>query len=359
MKRRNVVLQDLPPFKVMILAAGRGTRLRPLTYQIPKPMLPIVNRPVLEHSIANLKKQGFSQFLCNLHTHSGQIKKYFGNGKKLGIDLTYSIEKELLGNAGGLKKVENLFKGNTFAVVSGDGFTDIDLNKVIRFHKKNHSFATMVLKKADIVLPFGITELGKNGRIKKFVEKPNISDFVNSTVNTGIYIFEPEVLNLIPRGKFYDFGTDLWPKLLGKGYPIYGYITTAYWCDVGNLSAYRQTQTDVLSGKIKISIPGKMVKKSVWVGENVKIARGVKLTPPCLIGENCSIAEQSRIGPFATIGKNSIIGKNVSVKNSIIWDNAVIDKSVKINNCIIGYKARVKENISIYEGTVIDIREEK
>ncbi|MFH1957280.1 MAG: NDP-sugar synthase [bacterium] len=357
MKKRNVALQDLTP--VMVLAAGRGTRLQPLTYQIPKPMLPIVNRPVLEHSILNLKNQGFSHFLCNLHSHAGQIRRYFGDGKKIGVNISYSVEQELLGNAGGVKKAENFFKGNTFAVISGDGFTNIDLNEVIRFHKKKHSFATMVLKKADIVLPFGITELGKSGRIKKFVEKPSISDFVNSNVNTGIYVFEPGVLNLIPRGQFYDFGTDLWPKLLGKGYPIYGFVTEAYWCDVGNLSAYRQTQMDVLSGKVKISIPGKMVKKSIWLGENVKIGRDVKLNPPCLIGKNCSIAARSRIGPFVTIGKDSIIGRNVSVKNSIIWDNAVIDKSVKINNCIIGYKAKVKENISIYEGTVINIREEK
>ena len=343
----------------MLLAAGRGTRLQPLTYQIPKPMIPILNRPVLEHSILNLKKQGFLQFLCNLHSHAGQIRKYFGDGKKMGVNISYSVERELCGNAGGLKKAEDFFKGNTFAVVSGDGFTNIDLNKVLRFHKKKHSFATMVLKKADSVLPFGITELGKTGRIKKFVEKPSISDFVNSTVNTGIYVFEQEILNLIPRGKFYDFSMDLWPKLLKKNYPIYGFVTDAYWCDVGNLSAYRQTQMDALSGKIKIPIPCKMIKKSIWLDENVKIGRYVKLIPPCLIGKNCFISSRSRIGPFVTIGKNSIVGKNVLVKNSIIWDNAVIDNSVKINNCIIGYKAKVQENISIYEGTIINIKEER
>jgi len=345
--------------RVMALAAGRGTRLRPLTYQIPKPLLPIANRPVLEHSILNLKDQGFRKFIFNLHAHAGKIKTHFGTGKRFGVDIKYSIEKTLLGNAGGLKKVENFFRGTgTFVVISGDGFTDIDLRDAVRFHQKKKSVATMVLKNVDSTFPFGITLTAASGKIKNFMEKPSISDFVNAAVNTGIYIFE-EVFKFIPKNRFFDFGRDLWPRLLKEGVPIYGYASDAYWCDVGDLTAYRKTIMDVLDGKVKIKMPGRKLKNSVWVGENVKIGKNVKFTPPCLIGDNSEIGSGAAIGPCVTVGRNSKLGEKVKVKNSVIWDNVLIDSSVKINNCIVGHGAKIRESITLYEGTVINTEERK
>ncbi len=344
----------------MALAAGHGTRLRPLTYQIPKPLLPIINRPVLEHSILNLKEQGFVNFIFNLHTHADKIKKHFGTGKNFGVNIKYSLEKTLMGNAGGLKKVERFFRGTgTFVVISGDGFTDIDLRKAVRFHQKKKSMATMVLKNVDSIFPFGITLTTASGKIKNFMEKPSISDFVNATVNTGIYIFEQEVFKFIPENKFFDFGRDLWPRLLKAGLPIYGYATDAYWCDVGDLSAYRKTIMDVLDGKVRVKMPGRKLKNSVWIGENVKIGKKVQFTPPCLIGDNSEIGSGAAIGPCVTVGRNSWLGKKVKVKNSVIWDNVLIDSSVKINNCIVGHGAKIKESITLYEGTVINTEEKK
>ncbi|MCD6413914.1 MAG: NDP-sugar synthase [Elusimicrobia bacterium] len=350
---RKIHRVDFKDFRIMVLAAGKGTRLRPLTYQMPKPMIPIVNRPVLSYVFGNLKKQGFRNFVCNLHTHPEKIKNYFGDGSGFGINIEYSDERVLMGNAGGLKKVEKFFKNGTFAVVSGDGFSEIDLRKVVEFHKAKKSFATMVLKKLDSPIPFGITQIFSSGKIKRFMEKPSITDFVDSTVNTGIYVFEPEVLNLIPEGKFYDFGGDLWPKLLRLRYPIYGFVTKAYWCDVGNLESYKQTQMDILGGRVKIEMPGKMVKNSIWIEKGAKIARGVKIIPPVLIGRKTFIDKKARIGPFVTIGKNCRVGEAVALKNAILWDDAVIDKFAKINNCIIGYGAVIKESISLFEGTVV------
>ncbi len=346
-------MKNFGDFKIMVLAAGKGTRLRPLTYQMPKPMIPIVNRPVLHYAFSNLKKQGFRNFVCNLHTHPEKIRRYFGDGSDFGISIRYSRESVLLGNAGGLKKVEGFFKDGTFGVISGDGFTDIDLRKVIGFHRKKKAVATMVLKKLDSPIPFGITQISQSGKIKKFMEKPSITDFVSSTVNTGIYVFEPEILNLIPKGKFYDFGSDLWPKLLKMGYPIYGFVTDAYWCDVGNLDAYKQTQMDILGGKVKVEMPGKMIKNSIWVEEGARISHGVKIVPPVLIGKKTFIGRNARIGPFVTLGKNCRIGEGVSLKNTILWDEVSIDKFAKINNCIIGYGAEIKESISLFEGTVV------
>ncbi|MEA2081924.1 MAG: NDP-sugar synthase [Elusimicrobiota bacterium] len=355
MKKTDNKKQEI---RVMALAAGRGTRLRPLTYQIPKPLLPIANRPVLEHSILNLKEQGFRKFIVNIYAHSAKIKKHFGTGKKFGVDIKYSQEKTLMGNAGGLKKVESFFRGTgTFVVISGDGFTDIDLRKAIRFHKRKKSLATMVLKNVESVFPFGITLMTGSGRIKKFMEKPGISDFVNAAVNTGIYIFEQDVFKFIPKNKFFDFGKDLWPRLLKNGLPIYGYNTHAYWCDVGDLSAYRKTIMDVLNGKVKIKMPGRKLKNSVWVGENVKIGKNVKFTPPCLIGDNSEIGSGAAIGPGVTVGRNSRLGKKVKLKNSVVWDDVIIDSSVKIKNCIVGHGAKIKESIILYGGTVINTEE--
>ncbi|MBA3053264.1 MAG: NDP-sugar synthase [Candidatus Omnitrophota bacterium] len=346
--------------RVMVLAAGVGTRLRPLTYRIPKPLIPIVNRPVMEHSISNLQKQGFRKFICNLHTHAGKIRKHFGTGKKLGVSMEYSLEKTLLGNAGGLKKVEGFFKGSgTLLVISGDGFTDIDIRKAVAFHRKKKSAATMVLKKVESTFPFGITLTNPAGKITKFMEKPCITDFVDATVNTGIYIFEQDVFKFIPKNNFFDFGRDLWPLLLKNKLPIYGYVTDAYWCDVGNLPDYRRTVADVLDGKVNIKIPGRERHRSVWCEKNVKIGKNVKFYRPCLIGENSEICDGAKIGPFVTIGRRSTIGPSAVVKNSIIWDNARIDGGVKIKNCIIDSGAAIKENLTLYEGTVINTEDRK
>ncbi|PIU18098.1 MAG: hypothetical protein COT16_03325 [Elusimicrobia bacterium CG08_land_8_20_14_0_20_44_26] len=345
--------------KIMVLAAGRGTRLRPLTYRVPKPMIPIANKPALEHFFLNLKEQGFSDFMCNLYAFPEKIRDYFAEGEKLGINIKYSIERKLLGSAGGLKKVENYFKDSTFAVISGDGFTDMDLREVLKFHRKKKSFATMVLKEVDSALPFGFTRISSSGRIKKFIEKPRISTLTSPAANTGIYVFEPAALKLIPKDRFYDFGHDLWPKLLRLGYPIYGFETKAYWCDVGDLEAYRQTVFDVLDGKVKAHLDVSSKEKGVLLEKNVILGKNVKIIPPCLIGENTRVASGSRVGPYVSIGKNSKIGASVSVKNSIIWDNVLIDKNVRIKNCIIAYNAKIKESITLYGGAVISTEEEK
>jgi len=346
--------------RVMVLAAGAGTRLRPLTYRIPKPLIPIVNMPVMEHSINNFHKQGFRKFMCNLHTHAGLIKNYFGSGKKFGVSMEYSFEKNLLGNAGGLKKVENFFKGSgTLLVISGDGFTDIDIRKAIAFHRKKKSVATMVLKKVQSVFPFGITLTSPAGKIKKFMEKPDITDFVDATVNTGIYIFEHDIFKFIPNHNFFDFGKDLWPLLLKKGLPIYGYVTDAYWCDVGNLADYRRTVADVLDGRVNIRIPGEERQGSVWCEKNVRVGKNVKFYRPCLIGADSEIGDGAKIGPFVTIGRGSKIGPAAVVKNSIIWNNARIESGVKIKNCIIDSGAAIKENLTLYEGAVINTEDRK
>lgn len=340
--------------KAFVMAAGAGTRLRPLTFAIPKPMVPVVNKPVLGYTLDNLKQHGIYQVILNLHHHPEMIREYFGDGKKNGMKIKYSHEQELLGTAGGVKKMEKFFD-STFLVMSGDGLTDIDLTMAIKYHRKKRALATMVLKEIDTKFEYGVTLLGSSGRIKKFIEKPKWSDVFANTVNTGIYIFEPEVFRYIPKNTFYDFGSQLWPDLLKRKKRIFGYKMNEYWTDVGNLAEYRRGIHDALDGRLKITIPGEQIMPGIWVGKGTRIEKGARLNPPCVIGNYCFVGKNAIIDSYTTIADHSSIGQGAVIKNSILWDKVKVAKNVTLDNCIIGYKAEVSEDISVYEGTVLNI----
>lgn len=340
--------------KAFIMAAGAGTRLRPLTFAIPKPMVPVVNKPTIEHTLENLRRHGIHQVMMNLHHYPEIIKQYFHDGAGFGMNIHYSLEKELLGTAGGVKKAEKFFD-TTFVVMSGDGLTDIDLSKALKYHIRKKSMATMVLKPVDVKFEYGVTLTDNAGRIKKFIEKPSWSDVFANTVNTGIYIFEPEIFKFIPRNRFYDFGMQVWPDLLKKKQRIFGYIMEEYWTDVGNLAEYRRGVKDALDGKLKVNMPGEQVRPGIWIGEGTKIAKGAKLKAPCVIGRYCSIGKNAIIDRYTTIGNSSRIGNGAAIKNSILWEKVNVAKNVNLDNCIIGYKAKVSEDISVFEGTVLNI----
>jgi len=342
--------------KAMVMSAGIGTRLRPLSYSIPKPMFPIVNKPVLEHVLELLRKHNIREVVINLYAHRGMIRNYFRDGSRLGIKINYSEEKELMGTAGGVKKVERYFD-DTFLVMSGDGLTNINLTDVISFHKKKKAFATMVLKRVDTHFEYGVTVTDATGRIKQFVEKPSWSSVFSNTVNTGIYVFQPEIFHYIPDSKFCDFARDVWPELLKRGERIFGYETEGYWCDIGNLLEYRRGQNDVLEGRIKLDIPGKKRSRNIWVGKGTKIAPGGKIRGPCVIGENCRIRNNVLIEGLSTIGNGCVIGEGARLRNCILWDGVYVRRNVKLVNCIIGNNAEISSNISVYEGSVINIRE--
>lgn len=341
--------------KAFILAAGEGTRLRPLTYTIPKPMFPVCNKPVMEYTLDLLKKHRIGELIINLHYRGDLIRDYFHDSSRWGIKIKYSPEKKILGTAGGVKKVIGYFN-DTFIVMSGDGLTGINLSQAVEFHKGKKSVATMVLKNIDSRLEYGVTLTDAQGRIKKFIEKPSWGEVFSNAVNTGIYIFEPKVFDYIPRNKFFDFGNDFWPLLLKKREKIFAYKMEEYWCDIGNLAEYRKAQRDVLEKKIKVSVPGKEIKANIWVDENTYLHPTVKLFSPCVIGKNCILEQGVVIDEFTVIGNNAVIRKNAKIKNSILWENVNVEKNVELNNCVIGNNAQVKENISVFDGSVINIR---
>lgn len=339
----------------MLLAAGAGTRLRPLTYQIPKPLIPVANRPVIHYVLDNLSRHGIKEIMINLSAHADQIRSYCGNGSQWGLRLHYSHETTLLGTAGGVKNVEDFFKGEPFLVMSGDGLSDIDLSDMIAFHNKKHALGTIAVKSVDSRFEYGVTLSDKSGRIKKFIEKPSWGDVFSSTVNTGIYLFEPEALRYIPKRQIYDFGHQLWPKLLELKKPIYAYNLKSYWTDVGNLAEYRKSQIDCLDGKVDIALPGRQVLKGIWVEEPASVSPEAVLKAPCLIGKNVQISAYAEIGPYSVIGSNSKICSRAVLKNCMLFDNVVVEKEAHLSNCILGPNSVVKESINAYEAAVLNM----
>lgn len=344
------------PRKAMLLAAGAGTRLRPLTYETPKPMVPVVNRPVIHHVLDNLLKHGVEEVMINLHALPEQVRGYCGDGSRWSLKLRYSHEPKLMGTAGSIKKVESFFKDGPFFVMSGDGVSDIDLTAMWQFHRRRGAFATMATKRVESRFEYGVTLTGSDQRIKGFLEKPSWGDVFSNKVNTGIYLFEPEVLKLIPRGRPYDFGHELWPKLLKMRKPIFAYETDAYWCDVGNLPEFRRCQIDALDRRAHINIPGRELRKGVWVEEGARIDPKARLEAPVLVGKGSFVDAGATVGPYTVVGDRARIGKGAVVERSILYDNVLVGEGVRLNNCIIGADGRVRENIQMHEAAVLNLR---
>ncbi len=340
--------------KAMVLAAGLGTRLRPLTDLISKPMAPIVNKPVMEHIIDLLAKHGFRDIVCNLHYFPEEIKNHFGDGSKWGINIVYSFEEELLGTAGGVRKVEDFFEGQTFLVISGDALTDIDLSCAYRFHKEKKGVGTLVLTEVEDTSQFGVVILDEDRRIKGFQEKPLGGEAKSNLANSGIYFFETDVFKFMPpKGQFYDFGKNLFPKLLKKDIPYYGYRHKRYWNDVGSLDEYQQGNFDALEGKVKVKIPGKKIKEGVWIGKNCQIHENVTIIPPVCIGDDCTIKKGAKLYGPIILGDNTTVDERAILYRGIKWGSGYIGKDASLIGAIIGYETEIKDNASILEKAVI------
>lgn len=335
--------------KAFVLAAGAGTRLKPLTSDIPKPMVPILGKPVIFHTLNNLCKYGFKDICVNLHHKPEVIMEYFKNNRDLDVNISYSYEKNLLGTAGAVKKQEAFFD-DTFVVMSGDGLSDVNLKKVLQFHKKKKALVTIVLKKVNKKFDYGITVTDKNGRVRSFIEKPSWGDVFSDTVNTGIYILEPQVLKYIPKNKFFDFSMNLFPKILKKH--IYGFVTNDYWTDIGNIYEYKQGVFDVLDKKVKITISGKN-SNNKYISPSAKIHKSVKISGPCFIDDKVIIEKNVILKPYSVISKNVKIKKNSIIEKSIIWGNSVVEKNANLTNSVVGYKALIPENISLYDSILM------
>lgn len=341
--------------KAFVMAAGVGTRLRPLTYSIPKPLVPVVNTPVIGHLLKNLVNHGINKIIVNVHYYPKMIMSYLEDGKKWNMEIKYSYEKKLLGTAGGVKLKERFFD-DTFVVTSGDGLSDINFSKLVSYHKSKKAIATIALKSVDLKLDYGIVEIDKSFKVKKFVEKPSWNEMYSDYVNTGIYVFEQEIFKYIPKNVEYDFGKQLLPKLIEKGLPVYGYVMDEYWCDVGNLKEYKKSHHDCLDGKVKVVIPAEQVLPGVWIGRKTRMPRSVKVIPPVVVGKNVEFGRNSIIGKYSVVGDSSKFGNCVKIEDSVLWSRVCVKSKVNLTSCVIGSSAKVSESISMFEGAVLNIK---
>jgi len=280
------------------------------------------------------------------------IKDYFGDGKEKNVNLKYYIEEVPLGTAGSVKNAED-FLDETFIVISGDALTDIDLDKAIEFHRQKGAIATLVLKKVDIPLDYGVVVQDDEGRIIKFLEKPSWSEVFSDTVNTGIYILSPEIFSYFQKGIFYDFSRDLFPQLLKDGKPLYGYVSEKYWCDIGDLKAYNQANMDALNGDVMVNIPYTCVSQGVLVGNNTKISDTAIIKPPVIIGANCVLGDNTIIGPDCVVGDYCVIEASSTLKKSVVLRNSYISSHCEIRGATICNRVHLHEGVRIFENAVI------
>ncbi|MBW4649533.1 MAG: mannose-1-phosphate guanyltransferase [Kastovskya adunca ATA6-11-RM4] len=339
--------------RAVLMAGGSGTRLRPLTCDLPKPMVPILNRPIAEHIINLLKRNQITEVIATLHYLPDVMRDYFQDGSDFGVQLTYAVEEDQpLGTAGCVKNIAELLD-ETFLVISGDSITDFDLRGAIEFHKSRKSKATLVLTRVPNPVDFGVVITDEDHRINRFLEKPSTSEIFSDTVNTGTYILEPEVLDYMPENREYDFSKELFPLMLEKGDPMYGYIAEGYWCDVGHLDAYREAQYDGLAHKVELDFAYEEQKPGLWVGQNTFIEPSAKIDTPALIGSNCRIGARVHIEAGTVIGDNVTVGADADLKRPILWNGAIIGDEVHLRACVIARGTRVDRRAHVLEGAVV------
>jgi len=331
--------------KAMILAAGKGTRVRPITHTIPKPMIPILQKPVMEFLLELLREHGFTEIMVNVSHLAEEIENYFRDGQRFGVEIAYSFEGRIedgeligdaMGSAGGLKKIQNFqhFFDDTFVVLCGDALVDLDLTEAVKRHKAKGALASLITKRVprDQVSSYGVVVTDDDGRVRSFQEKPEVDDAASDMINTGIYIFEPEVLDFVPSGQPFDIGSDLFPKLVAAGAPFYALPMEFEWVDIGKVPDYWQAIRSVLQGQVRqVQIPGKEVRPGVYAGLNVAANWDqIHVKGPIYVGGMTKIENGATIIGPAMIGPNCHICEGATIDNSIIFDYSRIGAGVRL-----------------------------
>ncbi|MGH9180040.1 MAG: sugar phosphate nucleotidyltransferase [Acidimicrobiales bacterium] len=337
--------------KAVIMAGGEGTRLRPLTSNQPKPMLPLANRPMMEHVIGLLKSHGLDDIVVTVAFMPQAIRTYFGDGSEFGVKLSYATEESPLGTAGSVRNAKDELR-EPFLVISGDVLTDIDLSAIIAFHEERGALATIGLKAMENPLDFGIVITREDGSIERFLEKPTWGQVFSDTVNTGIYVLQPEIFDHVPEGKV-DWSEDVFPKLLKAGKSLFGFVADGYWEDVGTLEAYVDVHRDVLDGKVELDVPGFRLDEGVWLGEGAEIDPGATLEGPVVVGDYCRVDEGARLAQYTVLGANVRVGSHAFVERSVVHDNSYIGPSARIRGTVVGRSSDLRLGARCEEGVVL------
>lgn len=338
--------------KAVILGGGQGSRLRPMTCQLPKPLVPVGNKPVMGYCLDLLRRHGVTRVYATLHYLADEVIAHFGNGSEFGVRMHYNVEQEPLGTAGCVGLLRDSLE-STFFVLSGDALTDFDLQAALRFHREKAALATLILTRVANPLEFGVVITDDEGAIQRFLEKPTWGEVFSDTVNTGIYILEPQVLDLIPEQGAFDFSKDLFPLMQKQEMALFGYIAEGYWCDVGTLEKYQEANLDIMQGKVNLDLPGAMLRRGIYVGKGTRIHPSAELEGPLVIGKNCRIREGARLLGGTVVGDDCIVEEGATLQHDIVWEDTFIGRLAQSQGAIIGRKVTLKANTVIGEGAVI------
>jgi len=330
--------------KAVILVGGEATRLRPLTCNTPKIMVPVLNRPFFEHLVGYLKAHNIIDIVLAAGKSPEQIQDYFGDGSKLGVRITYSIESFPMGTAGAVKNAER-FLDDPFIVFNGDVFTDIDLSVMMRLHRKNKATASLALTPVDDPTIYGVVETDSRGRVKRFIEKPRRDQVTTNMINAGIYILEPDILNYIAPNAFSMFERDVFPPLLEKGEAIYGYPFQDYWIDIGSPDKYLKLQHDLL----RRYVGNKGIK---FEGESF-VHSSVQIEGPAVIGEACFIDKNSIVKGPAVLGTRCRVEEGAVIEGVVLWQDCRIGRGAKLRNCLVASRCCIGEESEILDGCIL------
>jgi mannose-1-phosphate guanylyltransferase/phosphomannomutase len=339
--------------KAVIMAGGEGTRLRPLTSNNPKPLLPIADRPMMEHVINLLKQHGINDIVVTVAFMASSIQDYFGDGSEFGVAISYVDEPTPLGTAGSVRNAMELLSEERFLVISGDVITDIDLSEIMKYHVDKGAMATIGLTPVENPLEFGIVITNEDGTIERFLEKPTWGQVFSDTINTGIYVLEPGIFDYIPEGRSVDFSSEVFPALLKDGKPLYGAVALGYWEDVGNLEAYLRAHKDVLDQMVSLDIPGFQVADGVWVGPGTELSPDSVIEGPAVIGPECTVEPGCRLGPYTVLGSHVRVLANTDIERCVLHDNVYVASGNRMRGAVVGRGASLRSNVVCDEGVVL------
>jgi mannose-1-phosphate guanylyltransferase / phosphomannomutase len=338
--------------KAVVMAGGEGTRLRPVTSNQPKPMVPIVGKPCMEHILELLGHHGFDDVIVTLAFMPQAIRSYFGDGESLGLNVEYSVEESPLGTAGSVRLASGKLD-DTVLVISGDALCDIDLSGLMAFHRERGAAVTIGLKSVENPLEFGIVVTDEDGKIERFLEKPSWGQVFSDTINTGIYVLEPEILRHVPTDRPYDFSQELFPLLLEMGRPMYGMVCDGYWQDIGTLDQFRQANFDALDGQVDLNVPGLRLRGNIWIGEGVEIDDLEDVQGPAFVGNYCRISPQASIGPYSVLSASVTLRERARTVRSVIDASTHVGRSALIEGASVGRGCDIRSHVRIQEGAAI------
>jgi len=340
--------------KAVLMAGGEGSRLRPLTSRRPKPLAPVAGKPVMEHIVDLLRKHGLTEIVATLHYLADEIESYFGDGSAYGVKMHYVVEDTPLGTAGAVKMAHELLAGEPFLIISGDALTDVDLSAIVAHHRERGNDVTIALQRVTNPLEFGVVVTDEDGQIVRFLEKPSWGEVFSDTINTGIYVLEPAILDRMERGRVYDWSKDLFPKMLREGAKLGGYVIDAYWTDIGNLEQYQQANYDAVEGRVSgLAFPGGELRPGVFAGEGTRIDPEARIDGRVVLGRDVRVAAGASITGPAVIGDRTIVEAHAEIVRSVLWEDCYVGDEASLNDCTVADRNTIEQRAVIQENTVL------